>query len=438
MLSQYQEHLSSILNLTVAQIDVEDLKTCIETKQKSEEFEKLTVFVDEARQFYHLDSLTIIHPEKNGDKYEIMQVLSGLYPEERQGIGQREMAVPFLGDYITQYVSPEFAQSIYYEFQERTDIWFSKVKNDFGNNYDAAYVIRDSAGNSVALITASASLEEMLESFRAYARVTVLTILLLGVIFVVGLIEWIKRRVVKPLKVMGAEADEFVKKSREQKNPAVLIMENETVHKGDEMEDLANSLVEMSHNMKAYVEELIKSAVEVQAMKDEVTKANELAMRDSMTGVKSKAAYEQQKERLDLDIKSGDAEFGIAMIDINSLKHINDTYGHEKGDIYIKKMCTMICDSFTHSPVFRVGGDEFVAVLVHRDYKNRNKIVEDLKRRMNEQFAKTELEEWQRPMAAVGIAVYDKEKDTDSDTVFKRADEAMYENKKEMKACREA
>ncbi len=159
-------------------------------------------------------------------------------------------------------------------------------------------------------------------------------------------------------------------------------------------------------------------------------------MRDSLTGVKSKAAYDQQRDRLNLDIQAGDAEFGIAMIDINYLKKINDTYGHEKGNIYIKKMCTMICDAFAHSPVFRVGGDEFVAVLIHRDYENREELVQVLKDKMNEQAAKADVDEWLKPTAAIGIGIYDPKIDKDCDTVLKRADEAMYENKKAMKACR--
>ena len=96
----------------------------------------------------------------------------------------------------------------------------------------------------------------------------------------------------------------------------------------------------------------------------------------------------------------------------------------------------MICDVFNHSPVFRVGGDEFVVVLIHRDYDNREELIKELKQKMNELADRTELEEWLRPSAAIGVAVYDENKDTDCDQVFKRADDAMYENKTEMKACR--
>ena len=96
----------------------------------------------------------------------------------------------------------------------------------------------------------------------------------------------------------------------------------------------------------------------------------------------------------------------------------------------------MICDVFNHSPVFRVGGDEFVVVLIHRDYENRDALIKELKDKMTELSEKTELEEWLRPSAAIGLGIYEQNKDTDCDSVFKRADDAMYENKTQMKACR--
>ena len=436
MMNLYSKHITSIMNLTLANIDTDDLAHCIETKEPTDKFKELIAYVDQARINYDLSTITIVYPEKVGDKVEIMQVVSGLYPEERYGDSRKDIPLPLLGDYITDFLPPGFPDQIYDEFLNRYDIKYSKEKNAFGNDYYAAYTIRNADGTPVAILTTSASLDEIDATMREYMTVIGISILALATLFMVIMIEWLKRRVIKPLKQIGTVADDFERKSRNSKDPEALVMENKSLHKGDELEALANTLVAMSFHVKAYVEELLKSALQMESMRDEVTRANNLAMRDSLTGVKSDAAYGQQRQRLNLDIQAGDAEFGIVMIDINYLKRINDNYGHEKGNIYIKKMCTMICDIFAHSPVFRVGGDEFVVVLVHRDYENRDELVADLKKRMNDLSEKTELEEWLRPSAALGLGIYDKEKDIDCDQVFKRADDAMYENKTEMKACR--
>ena len=56
-------------------------------------------------------------------------------------------------------------------------------------------------------------------------------------------------------------------------------------------------------------------------------------------------------------------------IDLNNLKTINDTYGHDKGNIAIMKLANMICEVFSKSPVFRIGGDEFAVILFKKDYR---------------------------------------------------------------------
>jgi diguanylate cyclase (GGDEF)-like protein len=117
-------------------------------------------------------------------------------------------------------------------------------------------------------------------------------------------------------------------------------------------------------------------------------------------------------------------EFAIAVLDINGLKNINDTRGHRVGDEYIKSCCRIICTTFKHSPVFRIGGDEFAVILTGEDYENRQILSDSFKSIMQSNA--------QRDLAtlAIGIAAYDRNMDTSVATVFERADNAMYENKK--------
>ena len=89
----------------------------------------------------------------------------------------------------------------------------------------------------------------------------------------------------------------------------------------------------------------------------------------------------------------------------------------------------MICGIFAHSPVFRIGGDEFAAVLVGNDYDKRVSLVEMLGRRSRENFRQNN-----GPVVAVGIGVYDRINDKKVSDVFKRADENMYEDKVDIKS----
>ena len=158
--------------------------------------------------------------------------------------------------------------------------------------------------------------------------------------------------------------------------------------------------------------------------------ANELARRDELTGAKNKTAYHELEEAIQQTLENGVdyLAFAIAVCDLNDLKKINDTLGHKAGDEYIKSACKLICDIFAHSPVFRVGGDEFVVLLTERDYTDRENLISRLRKQVLENKAKGD-----GPVIATGIAEYQTEEDTKVSDVFERADSEMYENKKALK-----
>ena len=165
---------------------------------------------------------------------------------------------------------------------------------------------------------------------------------------------------------------------------------------------------------------------------------DELAHRDSLTGIKNKAAYDEAAARLDEKISSGDAEFFIAMIDVNFLKRINDTYGHERGNIYLLNASKLICSVFGAEHVYRIGGDEFVVVVEGEKVSLCKYFVTQFKTEMERKNSNATSEPWEKVSAAVGTAIYRAGVDKSVEEVFKRADAEMYENKLAMKAARTA
>jgi len=94
----------------------------------------------------------------------------------------------------------------------------------------------------------------------------------------------------------------------------------------------------------------------------------------------------------------------MVMVDINNLKHVNDEYGHKNGDMYIKGCCHMISDVFRYSPVYRIGGDEFIVILFGSDYENRIKLCKKLKDEFRATYEQQSIPSWLRYSAAVGMA----------------------------------
>ena len=153
------------------------------------------------------------------------------------------------------------------------------------------------------------------------------------------------------------------------------------------------------------------------------------AITDQLTGVKNRHAYSIKEKELNERIDSGTADpFAIVICDINDLKLVNDRDGHNFGDQCIRSCCSLICRIYKHSPVYRVGGDEFAVVLERDDYEHRHELLAE----MNRQSAL--LPETARTTLAAGMSEYQPGEDESVLSVFARADSSMYNRKNEMKA----
>lgn len=165
------------------------------------------------------------------------------------------------------------------------------------------------------------------------------------------------------------------------------------------------------------------------AYKQALGSAMDMANRDALTGVKNKHAYVQSEMEIDRLIAEDKCyDFAVLVADVNGLKQVNDTLGHHAGDEYIKAACKVICTTFKHSPVFRIGGDEFAVIMKGSDFEDREMLIEQLYEKMKANGSAGLV------TAAAGKSEYIKGKDLRMQDVFERADNAMYEQKK---LCRE-
>ena len=161
---------------------------------------------------------------------------------------------------------------------------------------------------------------------------------------------------------------------------------------------------------------------------EERDEARNVALTDPLTGVKSKHAFLLNQKKIDASIDEGTAdEFAVAVCDVNGLKYINDTLGHKAGDEYILKASRMICDIFQHSPVYRIGGDEFAVILHGRDYLTKKELLLALHDRSVEHIRTNEV------VISGGLSDYKLGLDRCFHDVFERADALMYKEKKLLK-----
>jgi len=224
----------------------------------------------------------------------------------------------------------------------------------------------------------------------------------------------------------------------ETRDESVVDRVNTRIKGNDEIHDLAVQISIMISSISIYMNSLIEKNRQLTEAQNKIRAANELANRDALTGIRNKTSYDGEVRKIeDWIVNEKFDRFGIAMVDLNYLKVINDNFGHEKGNISIKKICMIVCKNFTHSPVFRIGGDEFVVILENEDYDNAIELVRKFKKTLNEISGDDSLEPWEKVSAAIGWTMFDPETDKGVQSVFKRADDLMYEDKKAMKAARE-
>ena len=152
------------------------------------------------------------------------------------------------------------------------------------------------------------------------------------------------------------------------------------------------------------------------------------SLTDSMTGVRNKHAFAIKESELEAKIvEDGADSFGIVVGDVNGLKRINDTLGHKAGDEYICAASRMLCEYYKHSPVFRIGGDEFVMILQGKDYENRESILSAINREIEGNIGSNNV------VISLGMTVYEHGVDESFHEVFKRADDLMYKRKEQLK-----
>ena len=295
---------------------------------------------------------------------------------------------------------------------------------EYGYLMTTAMPVRTEDGAIVGYAAVDLSMNEIVEHERQIMGTVLVVFGIVTVLVTVIGIVVVDLTIVRHINKLSETAKQYSANN--------LNFTNLEIHTGDEIEVLADSMKRMERDIREYYQGLLEASSSLREARESAEVYEREANIDPLTGLRNRRAYDAAVVNLD----SSTEPYAIVMFDLNDLKTINDRYGHEKGNAAIQNLARLICDVFKHSPVYRIGGDEFVAILTRRDLDARETLIWQFREAAGSAREFDESRPWENPGAACGYAVYDPQIDSGAAGVFKRADKNMYENKTSSKADR--
>ncbi len=346
-------------------------------------------------------------------------------------------AIYIIDSAYVQYCPPGVVDS----FEE--GIWPDPVDNTlpttitnvevYGQLVTAGYPIEYN-GEVIGYLCVDISMSEIKAKEQDYVFMTAVVMLVFAVLVLIMFLLYVSLYVVKPIALLSDTAKNYCSEKSDMVHHA---FEALSVDNHDEISELLTSMKQMEADMNSQITALMDTKVVLRETEEKATTMEALAVKDTLTGIGNRRAYEEEAGKLNEDIAYGFCEFGIAMIDLNYLKVINDTYGHERGDLAIKMLSSVTCDVFKRSKVFRVGGDEFVVLLRNKDFVHVEERINEFNERILALQKDDQREPWEKISAAIGFASFEVSTDRTVEDVFQKADKAMYDRKAAMKAERD-
>ncbi|HAG68622.1 MAG TPA: hypothetical protein DCL38_01455 [Lachnospiraceae bacterium] len=298
--------------------------------------------------------------------------------------------------------------------------------------------VYSSDGECVCIVGCDVGMDDVMAERRRLLIVLVMGSIVFTSVVLIAAVLFINRSVVIPLNRMTSEMKKFTPAEHLSYEEAGVI--DLDIKRKDEIGEIYNGIRSMQINILDYLNDMLTLREDKQKVENDLKDRDERigqlskeTYKDPLTRVGNKAAYLLKLEELNEGLREGRLNFAMVMVDMNHLKSVNDEFGHKAGDQYIRGCCHMICEAFKHSPVYRIGGDEFVAVLESCDYSNRKKILGELRKSFEASYEQEDKPLNQRYSAAVGMAENASD-DFSAEFVFKRADKAMYEDKSRFKS----
>ena len=274
MVANYQTYIGDALRLTLREIDGQDLKGCIESREKSGAFQRTQNFLDRVKEEYDFAFVYIVKPLNLNETDNMMDVMAGMTDEERGELNGTDSVT--LGGLTGDSYPPKVVQYYLNRMDGGTEVSYYRNRTEFGYMYTGLLPITDNAGNAVAILAADLSMEDIEATFYRYFIILLAEIVILATLSLSIMYRWLNRRIIAPMLKLEHSAQSLVESSQGQENPDALVFQDPDIHTGDELESLSDAFSSMSQDMKRFMQNLLKVSAEKERIGAELNVATKI------------------------------------------------------------------------------------------------------------------------------------------------------------------
>ena len=193
------------------------------------------------------------------------------------------------------------------------------------------------------------------------------------------------------------------------------------------MHEMVKNSKEVAKNVEVFSRQLSKAQMEISELKDQISLFQRDACTDALTDLLNRRSFE-----IDLNsLGERDVPFSIIMCDIDYFKRLNDTYGHQVGDIALRMVARVFSEKTRESAMaYRYGGEEFVMLLPETPVSIARQIADSMRRRIEKLsiIIKETGTKVSNVTASFGVAASDGSESPSA--AVKQADQQLYEAKR--------
>ncbi|MFM4718420.1 GGDEF domain-containing protein [Aeromonas bivalvium] len=157
---------------------------------------------------------------------------------------------------------------------------------------------------------------------------------------------------------------------------------------------------------------------EIEQMRNSLLQGQDALLHDPLTGIMNRRAFDQQRARLEQE----GVPYWLVLFDVDNFKGVNDGWGHSVGDAVLFRVATIMTRTLGDERVYRIGGDEFAALLPWDQA--------ELECRLTHLLGRVRALQWREFEASITLSAGGAHSPDDAPLLFDRADECLYRSKR--------